>query len=394
MPRSPSVRPRRGRLALASLSLLVLASGPLTVLPLLAAAEAPGEAVSAATKPAARRTPVAENPLANRPWGVYTGSAEMAWAPYVAASSPEREQLARIALAPKAKWFGDWIPDAQIGTKVQEYIASSLASTGNDPETLVQMTIFRMQPWEQAACKRVPTAAEKASYQTWIDAFVAAVGQTHVAIMMQPDGPFALCAPRRSTAYSDQLAIAVEKLEALPNASVYLEAGAADWHRMKPAPAVQLLIDGGVARARGFVLNVTHYDSTRRQIKYGARVVAELERRGITGKRFVVDTSSNGQAFTGEKWRRAGKPGGRFDNAATCTSTTQTRCVTLGIPPTWRTDDPQWGLPAARRLEAAQLVDAFVWAGRPWLRNATAPFDRARALAVVATSPYAAVPFG
>ncbi|MCY7395289.1 MAG: glycoside hydrolase family 6 protein [Nocardioides sp.] len=388
MLRSRSRAPRGSRLVLAVLSLLVLLPGCLAFLPVFA------NATERPTAPTARRTPADENPLANRPWGVYSGNAEMAWAPYAGATGPERDQLARIALAPKAKWFGDWIPDAEIGTKVQEYIASSLASTGNDPETLVQMTIFRMQPWEHAACSRLPTAAESASYQTWIDRFVAAVGQTHVAIMMQPDGPFALCAPRKSTAYSEQLAIAVAKLESLPNASVYLEAGAADWHRMKPAPAVQLLVDAGVAQARGFVLNVTHYDSTKRQIRYGAKVVAELEKLGITGKRFVVDTASNGRAFTGEKWRKAGKPGGRFDNAAACTSPAQASCVTLGIPPTWRTDDPRWGLPAARRQEAAQLVDAFVWAGRPWLRNATAPFDRARALAMVATSPYAAVPFG
>lgn len=389
MLRSQSRAPRGSRLLLATLSLLVLLPGLLAFLPVFAHAS---ESPSTSSTPSTRRTPAAENPLANRPWGVYQGNTEMAWAPYAASSGPDRDVLAKIALRPKAKWFGAWIPNATIATKVRDYIASSLASTGNDPETLVQMTIFRMVPWEQRACTRVPTKAEKASYQQWIDAFVSAVGQTHVAIVMQPDGPFALCAPKGSTAYSEQISIAVGKLAALPNAAVYIGAGAADWHRMKTAPAVKLLVNGGVAQARGFALNTTHYDSTRRQIKYGAQVVAELDKLGITGKRFTVDTASNGRAFTGEQWRKAGKPGGRFDNAATCTTAAQTRCVTLGIPPTWQVDDPRWGLPEARRLQAAQYVDAYLWAGRPWLTNATSPFNLDRARAVVTTSPYAAVP--
>jgi len=394
MPRSISRVPRASRLLVTLVSVLVLLPGLIALVPVLASA---ADQRAPAVRPAAsseRRTPSAENPLANRPWGVYTGNTEMAWAPYAASSGTDQEVLGKIALRPKAKWFGAWISNADIAAKVQEYIASSLASTGNDPETLVQMTIFRMVPWEQQACTRVPTPAESASYQQWIDAFVSAVGQTHVAIVMQPDGPFALCAPNSSKAYSQQIALAVGKLAALPNAAVYLDAGAADWHRMNPAPALKLLIDGGIAQARGFALNTTHYDSTKRQVTYGARIVAELDRLGITGKHFVVDTSSNGRPFTGEKWRKAGKPGGRFDNAATCATPEQKTCVALGIPPTWQVEDPRWGLPPAQRAQAAAYVDAFVWAGRPWLRNATAPFDPQRARAVVTTSPYAGLPVG
>lgn len=386
MIRSTSRAPRGSRVLLLVLALLLLVPGLLAFTPLLADAASPTAAA------AARRTTAAENPLANRPWGVYRGNTEMAWAPYAAATGTDRDLLSRIALRPKAKWFGAWIPDDQIAGKVQEYIADTLTSTGGDPETLVQMSIFRMTPWEHDACTSKPTAAQKASFQAWIAAFAGAVGSTHTMIVMQPDGPFALCAPGGSKVYSQLIAGAVQTLSALPNTSVYLDAGAADWHRKKVEPAVRLLVDGGVAAARGFILNTTHYDSTKQQVKYGARVVQALAAQGITGKHLLVDTASNGRAFTGVRWRRAGSPGGRFDNAATCTSPDQARCVTLGIPPTWQVDDPQWGLPEAVRQLAATYVDGFVWAGRPWLTNATAPFDTARALAVAGTTPFAAVP--
>jgi endoglucanase len=388
MLRATSRAPQGSRLVLLALAVVLLLPGLIAFTPLLAGASEP----HAASGPGTARTAAAENPLANRPWGVYRGSAEMVSAPYAASTGTERELLSRIALRPKAKWFGAWIPDDQVAGKVQEYIADSLASTGGNPETLVSMTIFRMVPWEQEACRRLPTDAEIASYRAWIAAFAGAVGSTHTMIVLQPDGPFALCAPGGSTVYSSLVAEAVQTLSALPATSVYIGAGAADWHRKKTDPAVRLLVNGGVAAARGFILNTTHYDSAKQQVKYGARVVAALAQQGITGKHFLVDTASNGRSFTGKKWRKMGKPGKRFDNAATCASATQTRCVTLGIPPTWQVDDPQWGLPEAVRQLAATYVDGFVWAGRPWLTNATAPFDKARALAVASTTPFAGVP--
>ncbi|WP_205472398.1 glycoside hydrolase family 6 protein [Nocardioides sp. SYSU D00038] len=367
---------RPARAALAAVAAVVAALG----LPLLVAATPAGGADHA--RPATTRTAV-DNPLADRPWGVYRGGAEMAWTPYVRATGERKRLLGKIALRPKAKWFGDWIGDDAIAGKVREYVRNAQAG---DPETLVQMTVFRMMPWEQEACRRLPTAAEQASYRRWIDRFAGAVGDAHVALVLQPDGPFALCAPGGSRLPSSLVAYAARVFSALPHTSVYIEAGAADWHRDDVRPAVQLLLDGGIAVTRGFALNTTHYDSTPRQVRYGARVVAELARRGVPGVHFVVDTAENGRAFTGEQWRAAGRPGGRFDNARTCRTRAERRCVTLGIPPTWRVGDPRWRLPADVRALAEQHVDAFLWAGRPWLRNQNSPFSMSRGLAVARTT--------
>ena len=72
------------------------------------------------------------------------------------------------------------------------------------------------------------------------------------------------------------------------------------------------------------------------------------------------------------------------NNARTCTTRSMKRCVTLGIPPTPRPADPQWGLPAPQRRIAARSVDGFVWFGRPWLFNQADPFVTSRAVDMAA----------
>jgi hypothetical protein len=324
----------------------------------------------------------ATNPLAGRRWGVYEGPSELAWAPYARATGTRKRLLGKIALAPKAKWFGSWIPNDQIGQKVRDYVAGAQAG---DPQTLVQMTIFRMVPWEHAACDRLPTTAERASYRQWIDRFAAAVGDAHTAIVLQPDGPFALCAPGGSTVPEQLIRYAAKTLSALPHTSVYIEVGAADW----PAPGqggvpqvLKFLVPDGIAYARGFALNGTHYSSTVDEVDRGAAIVAALDARGITGKHFVVNTSGNGQPFEFGHYQ-----GPDPLNAWVCRSKADPRtCVALGIPPTADVTSPRWGLPDRTRQLAGQYADGFLWFGRPWLWRQNEPFVMKRALLLARTS--------
>ncbi len=326
------------------------------------------------------------NPLAGRAWGVYQGPADQAWLPWTRASGTTKDLLAQIALAPKGKWFGAWIPNGEIGRKVADYVANSQAG---DPEALVQMTVFRMVPWEGDACRRLPTRAEKAAYRDWTDRFAAAIGSAHVALVLQPDGPFALCAPGGSKAPSKLIAYSARAFSALPNTSVYIEVGAADW----PHPSqggvdavLRFLLPSGIEVARGIALNGTHYSSTAAEVARGAAVVQALEARGITGKKVVVNTSSNGRPFEFGTY-----DGPDAENARVCRSPDDPRpCVTLGIPPTTDVANPAWGLPPATNALAAQYVDAYLWFGRPWLYQQADPFLKRRALDLVRSWPYAA----
>lgn len=290
---------------------------------------------------------------------MHKGAAEMSWPPYERAKGREKRLLGRIALQPMAKWFGKWIPDRDIAAKVPAYVDNA---TGGDRDVLVPMTLFRMVPWEQEACNRVSTRAEKESYRRFVRRFAKAVGRTHAAIVLQPDGSFALCAPNGSRSHSRLIAWSARRLAEQPNASVYVEAGSSGWNHEDPANAVRLLVRGGIEHARGFHLNTTHYVSTASQVRFGARVVAGLEERGLTGK--------------------------HFNHARACQRKMQKHCFTLGVLPTTHVAAKRWGLPRDVRRLAREHVDAYLWAGRPWLRMQSEPFLKKRALALARTTPY------
>jgi len=93
----------------------------------------------------------------------------------------------------------------------------------------------------------------------------------------------------------------------------------------------------GVDKVRGFMLNVTHYDWTANNIRYGR----EISRR-VGGKHFVINTAQNGRGAIHAR-RRVGKETKRIF----------VRCPLrrgLGPAPTTLTADP--------------LVDAYLYIGR------------------------------
>ena len=367
--------PSRRTVALSAAAAGLLAATLVTATPSAGGTPAPVHATGSS-----QRTPAETNPLANRTWGVYKGAGDQAWTPYLQATGHKKELLAKIALAPKAKWYGQWIPASQITAKVRDQILNAQAG---DPEALVQMTVFRLKPWEEEACKRLPTPKERRDYTKWIDGFAAGIGDAHVALVLQPDGPFALCAPGRSQLPSQLVGYASHVFSALPNVSVYIDAGASDWLRNDPAKALQILVPAGIDTARGFALNSTHYASTSAEVAYGTAVVQALAAAGYADKHFVVNTAANGAPFNGYDYK-----GPNFDNAATCRSKAQQGCVTLGIPPTYDVANPAWGLSSTDAANAAAYADGYLWVGRPWLYMQADPFDMKRALAVARTTPY------
>jgi endoglucanase len=341
-------------------------------------------APSVASSPVARAVtypPAAtDNPLAAHAWGIYHGNADMSWRPYLSSSPSQQALLDKIVQQPKSQWFGKWIPDSQIAGKVHAYITNA---TGGDPSVMVQMAIFRMDPWEHFACSALPTLAQKQSYRQWVHNAAAAIGSSYVSLVLQPDGPFALCAPGGSKVYSHLLRYAAQAFSANPNTAVYIDAGAADWNRNDPARALKILLPAGIQYVRGFALGSTHYDATSDEISYGTAVVSALNAAGITGKHFVVNTAANGRPFAGYTYK-----GSDFDNARVCTPTTTVPCTTLGIPPTSDVANPAWALAPDVAANAAAYCDGYVWVGRPWLYKQASPFVMKRALALASSTPY------
>jgi hypothetical protein len=188
-----------------------------------------------------------------------------------------------------------------------------------------------------------------------------------------------MCAPTRIPL--NLVAYAARRFSALPHTTVYIDAGAA-WWPMRPAQTASMLAAAGVRYARGIAMNDTQYDATGRELEWGARILGELAARGIAGKRMVVNTAESGARFL------AGDYHGNLANPRVCRSRSDRVCASLGIPPTVDVANPRWGLSASDRSLASRYADAYLWIGRPWLDNGSAPFDLRRALGMAAASPF------
>jgi endoglucanase len=369
--RTPAGRVRRARRIAASVAALAV-SASLTALAVPHAdAEHAVARADAVPNPADAANP--DNPLAGHNWGVYMGWGESPWAAYngkLQGTPPptdaQKEQLVKIVNTPKMRWFSDLMSPSTIRTKVKNTIESV---TEVDPDAVVQIATFGMVgTWEYGKCP------DQGAYKTWANAFADTIrsGHARTAIVVQIDGPLAAnCKANRT-----MVRYTVGLLHTIPNTSIYIEMGSADWPavvdpagslpKTQVAQSAAILVKDGIGMARGFALDTSHFDATGLEIAYGKKLVDELARRGYAGKHFVVDTSDNGAPFTGKWFHDHFGARTALDQAKPCGTRTATHCVKLGIPPTTDVTNPAWGLSDAQDAIAAQYVDAYLWIERPW----------------------------
>ena len=244
----------------------------------------------------------------------------------------------RLAREPRFRWFGRFT-SPHMQKKVRGFLDRVQC---DQPGAVPMMTVMRHQGRDCDGRYLAGGPAEDRRTMKWYDDFAAAVGDSRVVIAFEPDslGTIDCLAPHRRPERLRMLAHGVDVLSQLPNATVYLEAGASDWEPAERT-AKQLRIIG-IRKVRGFMLNVTHHDWTRNNIRHGL----DLSRR-VGGKPFIVNTSYNGRGPLHYKrwinraqgmWRRVNvwcHPGLRG----------------LGPAPTTATSHP--------------LVDAYMYVNRP-----------------------------
>jgi endoglucanase len=314
----------------------------LTLLVSLAAA-APAGAQSAAQG----ADPAAPNPLAGiQRWFVDTDW-HPAWRTYRRwrRSRPgDAQQVLKIARQPQARWFGKW--DTNPYRKAKDYMRKV---DELQPGSVPIVTIFR-HPHPKSADPNLYGKNRHAgrgysfgpgayrSYDKWIRWFARGIGSHRVVIAFEPDsfGSFVYLSradrKRRFRAFRR----AIDVLSQLPNATVYIEGGASDWRAA--SETARLLRYVGISKVRGFVLNVTHFDTTNRSIAHGMKIS-----RLTGGKPFVISTHSNGR---GAKHYRIRYHGRRIRVNVWCNPSNSA----LGTPPTVSTGNPK--------------VDGFLWIGR------------------------------
>ena len=236
----------------------------------------------------------------------------------------------KIAREPKALWLGRFT-QPNFAVKVRRLI---------DPATAEgAVPIFTVLRAQSTRCSPTYTGggpAEDARTREWYDDLARVIGDDRVVILFEPDslGTIDCLARSRRDDRLRLLAHGVDVLSRNPNATIYLEAGASDWE--PAARTARQLRTIGIAKLRGFMLNVTHYDWTAANVEHGLEIS-----RLTGGKHFVINTSQNGRGPVhyrlpngrrGVVWCNPGLRG-------------------LGPAPTTETAHP--------------MVDAYLWINRP-----------------------------
>jgi endoglucanase len=238
--------------------------------------------------------------------------------------------IRKIAREPKALWLGRFTRP-HFRKKVRRLIVAAKRQRAVPLFTVMRAVSDRCGPTYTAG-----GPAEDARTRAWYRRLARTLRRARVVIAFEPDslGTIDCHAGSRRDDRIRLLRYGVDVLSRNPNATIYLEGGASDWEPARRTARQLRAI--GIARVRGFMLNATHMDWTRANIRHG------LEISQLTGgKHFVINTAENGRGPV--HYRRA--------NGRRITVWCNPGLRGLGTPPTTGTSNA--------------LVDAYLWINRP-----------------------------
>ncbi len=234
-------------------------------------------------------SPAAPNPLVGQRW--FVDPVEPQWQAYSRFKRQGRDNEANLmwktAGAPRFRWFGKFTRP-HFTKKIHEYLNCVAAL---QPGTIPLMTVLRAQAKQCNPNYTGGGRREDAATRKWYRKFAESVGDARVVIAFEPDSLGTLDCQKKSRrmARLKLLRYGVDVFsKKMPNATIYLEAGASDWEPAKRT-ARQLRIIG-IRKVRGFMLNVTHYDWTGENIKHGLKIS-----HYTGGKHFIISTAFNGR---------------------------------------------------------------------------------------------------
>lgn len=281
--------------------------------------------------PADARAATAGNPLAGIELFVDRDApAWLEWQRLQRAGETRKASLVwKIAREPGARWVGKFTRPS-IERKIAPYIEQA-EREGRVP----LFTVLRAEATKCGPRYRGGGRAEDRRTRAWYRELAGVIGDARAIVAFEPDSlgtVDCLARGRRASRYK-LLRYGVRQLTQLPSVTLYIEAGASDWepaHRM-----ARKLRKAGVGMARGFMLNATHGDWTRANVRYGRKLS-----RLVGGKHFIVNTAQNGRGPVHYR-------DGRRRVVVWCNPGLRG----LGPPPTTDTSHPK--------------ADAYLWINRP-----------------------------
>jgi endoglucanase len=198
--------------------------------------------------------------------------------------------LGVIAREPDTGRWGNWTPVSQVGPEVSAYLARAAAeSPGSVPELSTYWIVD--PPLTHPDCGHYSdTAARESAYDQWVTNFASGIGDHRAIVFLEVDSLITVnCLSHHGVQVRlQELHDAFGALSLDPRVVVYTDAGAAD--ALNAGRAARLLRRAGISEIQGFFLNATHFDWTRKEIRYGEKIS-----RMTGGKHFVVNTAMNGR---------------------------------------------------------------------------------------------------
>jgi len=264
--------------------------------------------VTTAAASAATGTPL---PLWAAPVGVNS---------YVAAN-PDLQVISDV---PHAAWVGDWMSTSTVQNTVSGYRTSAAGTT-------IALCVYAI-PGRDSGGYSAGGFPDRASYLAWVTNVKNGMANAPFLVVYEPDA--------LGLARNLSQTVKDERIETMRQAVNILKVGAAtevyvDASMWVPAAEQATLLQAaGVSVCHGFSINVSNFNDQATCYAYGNAVVSALNGLGITGKKFVVDSSRNGN----------GSLTTSFPGSAPWFNTSQTWCNPpgrgLGLTPQVPADQP------------------------------------------------------
>jgi endoglucanase len=193
-------------------------------------------------------------------------------------------RFARIGTRGQAFWVTDAYPTSSVRRTVEAY--ATRAQKARRTPLVAVYAIPGRDCGQHSAGGLSPSR-----YRAWVAQVAAGLKGRNAMVVLEPD---AVALMGTCDGQGDRAALlrdAVARFRAA-GAWVYLDAGHSSW--LDPDVVAARLVASGIGNARGFATNVSNFRSTADETAYAGRVLSALKTRGVTGRRYVVDTSRNG----------------------------------------------------------------------------------------------------
>jgi cellulase/cellobiase CelA1 len=216
--------------------------------------------------------------------GLYVDPTTQTYAAWEAASGPDKDLLAKIALTPQAYWVGDWAEADETRQQVADYTgrAAAAGQTG-------MLTVYAI-PGRDCG-NHSGGGVPESEYARWVDTVASGIEGSPVVIL-EPD---ALAQLGDCDGQGDRVGYLRYAAASLTDAGarVYIDAGHSGWLGASEAARRLQLI--GFTDAVGFALNTSNYQTTVDTQAYAEQVSSQ-----VGGRPYVIDTSRNGNGSNGE----------------------------------------------------------------------------------------------